>query len=273
MIRTMKRLSSMPVMMIFPAFLLLLPEMPVKAAPVPETEDYKVLQEIIALEFSDEKPREAGEIVSGVRTRINSSEKVMAVTFNVCGREGDFPDEAFLDFLEKEGIPATFFVSGFRIEKNPELVTRIASNPFFEIANLGLEEKSCTVNGDKVPEGKVPAKSVEEVFSEIEKNARQIEFLTGSLPRFFRSASFYYDDVAVGIARALGYEVVGSTGASDGAGPKEVCDFMLKGIPGSIASFPIARTNPQVSTMLGQTLRQLKSKGFRFVKLGDYPLE
>ncbi|HPW65000.1 MAG TPA: polysaccharide deacetylase family protein [Candidatus Omnitrophota bacterium] len=237
-----------------------------------EAEDYKVLKEIILLEFSGEKPHETGPLVPGVKTRIRSSDKVMAVTFNACGRTGGEFDSALLDLLEKESVPATFFVSGIWLEKNPELAKRIAATPLFEIANLGLEARSCLVapgTGADAP----ATRNVEEVFAEIEKNARKIEAVTGALPHFFRSAPSHYDDIAVRIARALGYDVVGTGIRPENSTRGEFAGALLRAAAGSIATFSASDAGTRTSILLRETIPQLRAKGFRFVKLRDYPLE
>ena len=236
-----------------------------------EAEDYKVLKEIILLEFSGEKPHETGPLVPGVKTRIRSSDKVMAVTFNACGRTGGEFDSALLDLLEKESVPATFFVSGiWRKESGTGEADR--GDPLFEIANLGLEARSCLVapgTGADAP----ATRNVEEVFAEIEKNARKIEAVTGALPHFFRSAPSHYDDIAVRIARALGYDVVGTGIRPENSTRGEFAGALLRAAAGSIATFSASDAGTRTSILLRETIPQLRAKGFRFVKLRDYPLE
>jgi peptidoglycan/xylan/chitin deacetylase (PgdA/CDA1 family) len=253
-------------LLVFPAF--------VPAAPDPEPDDYKVLKEIITLEFSKETPHERGAVVPGVKTRMNTDAKVVAVTLDVDGKD---INTDLLKFFEQEKIPVTLFMSGGGLDRNAELVKRIAVNPQFEIANLGLEAKSCSVDGQS-PDGKPATRSAEEVFTEIEKNARKIEDATGILPRFFRAGNAYYDDVSVRIARALGYEVIGSTVSVEpkpGKLAQSIAEAMLKASSGSIATISV--TNPAMGVAEAEGLKQafskLRTKGFQFVKLGDYPLE
>jgi len=241
----------------------------------PESDDYKVLKEIIVLEFSKEAPHEWGAVVPGVRTRLKTEDKVVAVTLEGAGQDGVRVDEELLDLLAKENIPATVFVSGKWLDKNPAAARKLAQNPVFEIANLGLEAKSCSVNGESA--SGIPAtKNAEEVFAEIEMNARKIESLTGMLPRFFRAGAAFYDDVAVRIARALGYEVVGSNITVEqtaGRASHNLNGFLLTASAGSIAAIPLESPAPGMAGNLKQAVSKLRAKGFQFVRLGDYPLE
>lgn len=261
-------------------FILVIAMMSLSTAPVvfadpAEPDDYKVLKEIIVLEFSRETPHEWGTVVTGVKTRMKTEEKVVAVTLEA-GEQGEKRiDDGFLKVLEDEKIPATLFVSGPWLDQNPDKVKQLAANPQFEIANLGFEAKSCSVDG-RSPNGSPATKSAEEVFTEIEKNARKIESLTGVLPRFFRAGAAYYDDVAVRIARALGYEVVGSgvvVEKTSRAVTQGIVDGMLKAPAGSIAAISLSRPGEGAAQGLKQAISKLRAKGFRFVKLGDYPLE
>lgn len=239
------------------------------ASDVKEPDDYRLLKEIILIEFADLKPHESGPVVPGVMTRIDSQENVMALTFNVNTSEAIPLDGGLLDFLRKENIPAVFFVSGKWIEKNPEWIKQIGSNELFEIGSLGLEGKTCTVTGENVPQELSASQSVDELFIEIEKNARKIELLTGALPRFIRSPSSYYDDVAVRVVRAMGYEVIGSMIPDLHSGNPSKPEEILPARSGAIVAMTLEDSGIQAAIALRKTVPQLKSKGFRFVKLGD----
>jgi len=240
-----------------------------------EPDDYQVLKEIILLEFSRETPHEWGAVVPGVKTKIKTDQNVIALTFDLKGQSGAGIDSEVLQVLEKEHIPATFFACGKWLDQNLELAKKISSNSRFTIANLGLEAKSCSVNG-KSANGEPATKDAAEVFSEIERNARKIETLTGTLPQFFRAGTAYYDDVAVRIARALGYEVVGSNlpvQKSAGELKQAMFSILLQASAGTIASLPLENPGAGMASELARVISRLRAKGFQFVALSDYPLE
>ena len=72
-----------------------------------EPEDYKVLREIILAEFSGQIPHEWGESVSGVRSRLKTDDKVLALGIDACDLMGKGEDARLIKFLAAENIPAT----------------------------------------------------------------------------------------------------------------------------------------------------------------------
>ncbi|MDD5495773.1 MAG: polysaccharide deacetylase family protein [Candidatus Omnitrophica bacterium] len=237
--------------------------------------DYERLKKEIVSDFSQSHPHEWGETVSGVKTRLDTEERVIALTFDACGSKGDGYDSALIDYLIRENVPATLFMNARWIDKNPETFKKLAGNDLFEIENHGMEHKPCSVNGKSVY-GIDGTKSPAEVVDEIEKNARKIEALTGRRPKYYRSGTAYYDEVAVKIAGTLGYEVVGFSVLGDrGASysEEEVKNAFLSAGPGSII---IAHMNhPEKDTAEGvmAAIPELKRRGFIFVKLDGYGLK
>lgn len=141
------------------------------------------------------QPQEWGERVTGVRTRLATSERRVALTFDGCGGpNGGRVDTALLDHLADLAVPATLFLNASWIEANRSLSRELAREPRYE--------------------------------------------LTGRAPRWFRSGTAYVDEVAVGIVRALGlevvnYDVLGDAGAT--FTPAQVEQALLGARPGSIA--------------------------------------
>ncbi|MDD5226611.1 MAG: polysaccharide deacetylase, partial [Candidatus Omnitrophica bacterium] len=86
--------------------------------PVSEPEDYKLLREIISAEFSGQAPHEWGESVSGVKTRLKTVDKVVALGVDTCDLMGKGQDAKLIKFLAAENIPATLFICGEWIDKN-----------------------------------------------------------------------------------------------------------------------------------------------------------
>src|ERR1044072_7652678 len=113
-------------------------------------------------------PVQWGETVPGVRTRLDTRDKVIALTLDACGSpKGKGVDAALMDFLERERIPATLFINARWIDASPELFRRRAANPLFEIANHGTRHKPASVNGRSVY-GIDGTRSAGELVEEIE---------------------------------------------------------------------------------------------------------
>ncbi len=216
------------------------------------------------------------EDVTGVKTRIKGKDKVIALTFDACGSpRGMAFDRRITDFLEREQIPATLFINGRWIEPNKTEFARLASNPLFEIANHGYSHKPASVNG-RSAYGISGTKNINELVDEIELNAVRIETLTGKRPRFYRSGTAYYDEVAVKIAAELrqqvaGFSLLGDAGATYSR--EQVKQALLAAKAGDIAIFHFNHPESGTAAGLMDALPELKRKGFRFVRLSDVELE
>ena len=239
-----------------------------------EPEDYKLLREIIRTEFSGQNPHEWGETVSGVKTRLKTEDKVVALGVNACDLMGKGQDAKLIKFLMAENIPATLFLCGDWVDKNSATLKKLAANPLFEIANQGIARKACSVNG-KTANGVPGTGNVEELFAEIERNARKIEAVTGTLPQYYYPGAGYYDEVAVRIVRALGYEALGASRGPAGQDfdKKQALDGLVNPAAGAIAILGGASLQSSFADSAIAAVRKLRAKGYKFVKVSDYPLE
>jgi peptidoglycan/xylan/chitin deacetylase (PgdA/CDA1 family) len=235
-----------------------------------------LLQEQIGQEFNGRVPHEWGETVHGVHTRLKTQDKVVALTLDACGSsKGKGYDAALIGFLERERIPATLFINARWIDANPVIFKRLAANPLFEIANHGLLHRPASVSGRSVY-GIAGTRTVAELVNEIEGNARKISVLTGVRPRYYRSGTAYYDEVAVHISRRLGHEVIGFSILGDAGATyhrDQVRLALLKASPGDIVILHMNRPDGETAAGVIDALPELKRRGFRFVKLSDYHLD
>ncbi|MBC8018579.1 MAG: polysaccharide deacetylase family protein [Verrucomicrobia bacterium] len=235
----------------------------------------ELLKQQISSRFSGRTPHQWGENVRGVRTRLATDEKVIALTLDACGSaKGTGVDAALMDFLERERIPATLFINARWIDANPALFRRLAANPLFEIANHGLRHKPASINGRSIY-GINGTKDAGELVEEIELNARKIETISGVRPKLYRSGTAYYDDVAVEISRFLkhevaGYSVLGDAGATFTAA--QVKAALLKSNPGDIVLCHMNHPESGSAAGIIAAVPELRALGFRFVRMSDYPL-
>ena len=220
-------------------------------------------------------PKLWSENVPGVKTRIDTSEKLIALTFDACGSKNDGFDSKLIGFLEEEKIPATLFISGKWIDRHPEEFKKIAGNPLFEIGNHGLEHKPCSVDG-KQAYGIKGTGSPREVIAEVELNAEKINKLTGKKPVLYRSGTAHYDEIAAGLVTGLGYtiagfSVLGDAGATYSAG--KVAET-LEGAPaGSIVIMHMNHPGSGTADGVRKAVPKLIKSGFSFVRLSDCPLK
>ncbi len=239
-------------------------------------QDISALTARISKEFAGKTPMQWGENVTGVRTRLDTADKAIALTLDACGStKGNGVDMKLVEFLSANKINATLFINARWIDANPKLFRELAANPNFEIANHGMWHKPASVNGRSVY-GINGTRDIAELVQEIELNARKIEEITGKRPLFYRSGTAYYDELAVQISRQLkhevaGFSVLGDAGATMPA--DKVAAAMLSSKPGDII---IAHLNhPEAGTGAGimASVPELIKRGFRFVKLSEYRLK
>ena len=234
------------------------------------------LKQLNAARYADVTPVQWGEHVPGVRTRLDTDEKVIALTLDACGSaKGNGVDSRLMEFLIREQIPATLFINGRWIDANPELFRQLAANPLFEIANHGIRHKPASITGRSIY-GIAGTKNVAEVVEEIELNARKIEAISGVRPKLYRSGTAYYDEIAVQISQGLGHEVAGYSLLGDAGATwsgAQVKAALLKAVPGDIALLHM--NHPEAGTGAGiiAAVPELQRRGVRFVRMSDYPLK
>jgi len=231
------------------------------------------LKEIMTSKYKNEISKQWGEKVAGVKTQINTTDKVIALTFDACGGSalGNGYDAELICFLRKENIPATLFINSRWIDANYNTFMALSKIPQFEIENHGYLHKPLSVNG-KSAYGITGTRNIGEVVDEVILNEQKIEELTGRKPKYFRSGTAYYDEVAVKIANEIGevvvnFNVLGDAGAS--YTKEQVCIACLSAPPGSILLFHMNHPEKETAEGIMAAIPKLKIMGFKFVKLDD----
>jgi peptidoglycan/xylan/chitin deacetylase (PgdA/CDA1 family) len=232
-------------------------------------------KEKIIPRFAGRVPKEWAEGVRGVKTRLDTNQKVLALTFDACGGPRKLGyDAKLIQYLESEEISATLFVSGRWIDVNPEIFKKLSNSLLFEIENHGLNHKPCSALG-RSAYGIKGTKSVGEIYDEIELNALKILNLTGRKPKYFRPGTSYCDEICVEITNALGYQVVnfsilGDAGAT--YSKRQVKEALLKAPPSSIILLHMNHPESETAEGVIEAIPELKKRGFRFVKLSEFAL-
>ncbi len=222
--------------------------------------------------YENVEPKEWGEHLNGVVSHIDDKNKEIALTLDACGGEhGSKYDKELIDFLVKENIPATLFINYRWIEANKDIFMNLSKNNNFEIENHGYSHKPLSVNKKSVYniEG---TSNVEDVINEIKLNNDAIYKLTGKKPKYFRSGTAYYDEVAIKIADELGYKIAGFSINGDGGATfskEEVINEVSKAKAGDIIISHFNQPNGNTYEGLKEALIILREKGYKFVKLGE----
>ena len=197
----------------------------------------------------------------------------MALTFDACGGpQGSGYDAELIEVLQATQTPATLFLNQRWVLAQPEVTAALAREPLFEIANHGTQHRPLSVTG-RSAYGITGTAGAGEVYDEDFGNRQSLTEATGVPPRFFRSGTAHYDDVAVQITRDLGetvvnFDVNGDAGAT--LAPQQVAAALESAASGSIVLCHMNQPNSGTAQGVTSALPRLSEAGFRFVHLSEY---
>ena len=238
---------------------------------------YTDLKNKIIKEFKNVPAGHWGEFVAGVDEKILTQKKIIAFTFDACGgKNGNGYDKELIDYLRKEKIPATLFVTGKWIDSQFNCFINLSHDNLFEIENHGLNHRPCSVKGDSIY-GIHGTPNIEEAFDEIEANARKIQAITNRYPHFYRSATAFIDEVCAEMASklditAISYEIL-SGDASPFASETTIEKNVLKNVrPGAIVIMHFNHPEWNTKEALEKIIPDLREMGYSFVLLKDFNL-
>jgi peptidoglycan/xylan/chitin deacetylase (PgdA/CDA1 family) len=190
-----------------------------------------------------------------------SSAKI-ALTFDACptGKLGEY-DEKVIDVLLEENVPATLFMSGRWVEKNPEKAKFLASQPQFEIAAHSYYHPH------------MMEKSDDRDIRELKRTQALIKKVTGKTPRYFRPPYGEADERIVRLAAQAGLVTVQYDIASGDPDPTlsagRIVRVMLRDAKGgSIIVFHMNGNGVHTAEALPQIIEGLRKKGFTLVTVG-----
>jgi len=238
---------------------------------------YTELKSEIVHEFAHRPAGRWGEFVTGVNEKIVTQRKIIAFTFDACGgKNGNKYNKELIDYLHKEKIPATLFVTGKWIDSQFSVFLDLSRDTLFEIENHGLEHRPCSTNG-KSAYGIQGTSDIGEAFDEIEANTRKIETLTNHRPRFYRSATAFIDEACVSMAVRLGVSVVSYQVLSGDAVPftsePVIEENVLKNIvPGAIVIMHFNHPEWNTKEAMQKIVPKLREMGYTFALLKDFAL-
>lgn len=205
---------------------------------------------------------------------VHNARATVALTLDACGgRAGQSYDSELIAFLRAERIPATIFVSSLWIKNNRAALLELAADPLFEIASHGARHKPASIDGRSAYGNKGTA-SLAELIAEVEGNVRDIESATGKRPRWYRSGTAFYDDIAVSVIRLLHVGIAGYSIAADEGATLSASQVEAKTLAAKDGGIILAHMNhPKSGTREGliKALTTLKANGVAFVTLSPKP--
>ncbi|MFF5202115.1 polysaccharide deacetylase family protein [Micromonospora parva] len=119
------------------------------------------------------------------------------------GRVKSYANLRILDLLEREQVPATFFLTGKWVRRYPDVTRRIADNPRFELANHTYGHAAFTTDCYDLP-----ALPVDELARDVAKTFEVIKPYGGRQTRYFRFPGLCHDAAALEALAPLGVTVV-----------------------------------------------------------------
>lgn len=227
----------------------------------------------VAAEFAGRTSSAWGMALPGIHSTLHTpadaeGRACVAWTFDACGgASGDGVDHALLDALREAEAPATLFLNARWIERHSSLAAELAADPLFLLANHGTAHLPLSVDGAQAY-GITGTASVDAAVAEVWGNHQLLTELIGSPPRYFRSGTAHYDDVAVELVHALGERPIGFTVNGDGGatyGATTVHAEFLGAEPGGIVLVHMNRPDSGTAAGVRLAVADVRARGIRLV--------
>jgi peptidoglycan/xylan/chitin deacetylase (PgdA/CDA1 family) len=193
----------------------------------------------------------------------------VALTFDAC--PGAF-DQRIAAALAQSRIPATIFVTGLWLRRNPVgLAFLLAHRDLFCIENHG-ENHIPPVLGQGRMYGIPVAGDLATVEQEVTGGAASIRAATSLAPRWYRGATARYSPAALPAIKQLGFGIAGfSLNADMGASlpAHSVADRMAKAAHGDVVIAHINQPNRPSGQGVVDGLAALQRRGVAFLRLDE----
>lgn len=187
----------------------------------------------------------------------------IALTFDACptGKADEF-DQKVIEILHREQVPATLFLSGKWVRKNPDKAKLLADHPLFELANHSDHHPHMTKITD------------DRLVRELLTTQEDIVKLTGRQPRFFRPPYGEVDERVARHAAAAGLVTVQYDLASGDPDPKLSAKAIIgrvlqKARGGSIIVFHMNKRGWRTAEVLPEIIAGLRKKGYTLVTVDE----
>lgn len=174
-----------------------------------------------------------------------------------------------IDLLEREQVPATFFLTGQWVEQYPAVTRRLAANPRFELANHTYGHLGFTPDCYGLP--RIPAR---EMTTDVARTFDLVAAYGGRQTRYFRFPGLCHDRAALAALAPLGLTVVDGDVVSGDPFAKSwrpVVRAALDGVrPGSVIILHVTEANaPMTDEALPHILAGLAERGLEPAPLSE----
>lgn len=204
--------------------------------------------------FADARNENKGNLAK-VYTSVNTNFKEVGFTFRGIGNDENL--EKILNFLKKNNIKATFFVTGNELLEYEKSINRIIELGH-EIGNGGLTGKDLT------------AMSFDDICFEIYKSDEILKNKYGITTNLFMPVYAKYNDDVLEAASALDYKVITYTKnpiVDNDKSAIEIMEYFKKGInTGEFIHFRFD-LNDEVLEVVQNTLDMIKEKNYQILTI------
>lgn len=225
--------------------------------------------QLLEQKYRNKTPSFWGEKHKNIISKIHTQESIIFLTLDACS--GKY-DKRIIEFLQQEKIPAMIFVTTKWLQSHTQELFDISQDSLFSIQNHGNSHKPLSSDGKGIYHIQ-GTKNIQEIYEEITITSQNIQQLIGKKPKFFRSGTAYYDDIALDIAKDLGYQIIGFDVIGDAGATfskEQILHQAKKVRNGSILIFHLNHPKSQTYEGLKSLIPLLKNQGFVFKNLQDY---
>lgn len=193
----------------------------------------------------------------------------VALTLDACM---GVADTALLDFLVRERMPATVFVTAKWLTGNPQALRTLREHPeLFDLQNHGERHVPAVIGAHRRVYGLPGAADLDALRREVREGARAVEVATGRVPGWYRAATARYDEQALEELSRLGVRIAGFSLNADAGGTlaaAEVAARVGRARDGDVILAHLNRPASGTRAGLEQALPPLRARGIAFVHLG-----
>ncbi len=185
------------------------------------------------------------------------------------GAVRSYANLAIVELLEREEVPATFFLTGKWVEEYPEVTRRLAANPRFELANHTYGHLAFTSDCYHLPT--IPR---QRMTADVARTFDVIAPYGGRQTRYFRFPGLCHDRAALTELAPLGVTVVDGDVVSGDPFAKSwrpIVDAVLSRVrPGSVVVMHVTEANaPMTDEALPHILAGLAARGLTPAPLSE----
>jgi Polysaccharide deacetylase len=185
------------------------------------------------------------------------------------GQAHSYANLRVIETLERERVPATFFLTGEWVERYPDVTRRLAANPRFTLADHSYRHRAFTARCYGLPRI-----APQEMTADVARTFRIISVYGGRQSRYFRFPGLCHDGIALEALAPLGLTVVdGDVVSGDPfatAWEPIVHNVLSKARPGSVIVLHVTQDNaPMTDEALPYILAGLRARGLAPAPLAD----